>query len=599
MTDIKKYKDLATGGENFAYIKSSNMYYVDKTLYLKSVFENDGSSVLLFTRPRRFGKTLLMNMFADFLRLNVNAPDDTSFQQKLFKDTAIMEDRVFTDKYMGQFPVIFISLKDIYGETFEIARGALITLVNKLARTYSFLQESPVLNEYDKLDLKNLCDDAYLKETSNQNKLTSALNLISDCLFRHFRKPVILMIDEYDVPLAKAATRDYHKSMVDLISAFLGVLKNTPQNTNEESAPITKVVMTGCLKVAKNSIFTGVNNVVVNTVLNTQSQFTSIIGFNKNETKKLLSDYNLDDYEEMVRDNYDGYRFYKDEMFCPWDVINFVANNYKHTLDGTESDIKPDNYWITSTSSEILKEYIAYLGDSIREQLQDLVDMKTIEVCINDSMNYDDLKLHDPDDFFSLLLHTGYLTAVGNPNKNNYIVKIPNEEILECFNSTVRGVFKEKVTKAPEYKAEKIALSFLNGNEEAVEDMLSEVILSYVSVRDFSTKAKPENFYQGFLSGIFLNCDKVISDYRSNTQAGFGYLDFAFKDSFGKTAVVIEIKSCQSTSELVKAQQLALEQIKEQKYADSYLKDESVRHVYAYAVVFSNKYCRVKLEKLK
>lgn len=173
--------------------------------------------------------------------------------------------------------------------------------------------------------------------------------------------------------------------------------------------------MTGCLKVAKNSIFTGANNVVVNTVMNTQTKFTSIIGFNKEVTKKLLEDYNLSDYEEMVKENYDGYRFYNKEMFCPLDVINFVAENYEHKLYGTESDIKPGNYWNATSSSKILQEYLGYLNKSIREILQNLVDGKSIEVKINDSMNYDDLKLHDPDDFFSLLLHKGYLTAVGNP----------------------------------------------------------------------------------------------------------------------------------------------------------------------------------------
>lgn len=235
--------------------------------------------------------------------------------------------------------------------------------------------------------------------------------------------------------------------------------------------------MTGCLKVAKNSIFTGVNNVVVNTVLNTQTKFTSIIGFNKEETKKVLEDYNLSDYEGMVKEKYDGYRFYNEEMFCPWDVINFVAENYEHKLNGTESDIKPGNYWNATSSSKILQEYLGYLNKSIRESLQDLVDGKSIEVKINDSMNYDDLKLHDPDDFFSLLLHTGYLTAVvGNPSKNNYLVKIPNKEILECFNSNITECFNDMVKEGPDFKAVNIAKSLLKGDEKKVEDLLSEVI---------------------------------------------------------------------------------------------------------------------------
>ena len=599
MTDTKKYKLLPTGEDTFSEVITHNKYYVDKTSYLRSVFAEDGSSVLLFTRPRRFGKTMLMDMFADFLRLNVKDPSDTSFQRKVFKGKSILQDKEFVDKFMGQFPVISISLKGIKGNDYEIAKGGLINLVNELARTYSFLQKSEALTEYDKIDLKNLCSDAYLKKSINQNNLTDSLNFLSNCLFKHFKKQVILLIDEYDVPLAKAAAGKYHKQMIDLISAFLGVLKRTPKNTNEANAPIYKVVMTGCLNIAKNSIFTGVNNVVVNTILSTQSEFTQIIGFNKEETKKVLEDYNLSDYESMVKENYDRYRFYNEEMFCPWDVINFVAENYEHKLNGTESDIKPGNYWNATSSSKILQEYLGYLNKSTRERLQDLVEGKSIEVKINDSMNYDDLKLHEPDDFFSLLLHTGYLTAVGNPSKNNYLVKIPNKEILECFNTNITECFNEMVNEGPDFKAINIAKAFLKGDEKKVEDLLSEVILAYVSTRDFATKSNPENFYQGFLSGIFFNCKDVISDYRSNAEAGLGYLDFAFKDDPGKTAVVIEIKSCASTDELLSAQKVALEQIKEKKYAESYIKDSSIEHVYAYAIAFSNKYCRVKVETLK
>ena len=599
MTDTQKYKLLPVGGDTYSEIITKNKYYVDKTLYLRSVFAEAGSSVLLFTRPRRFGKTLLMDMFADFFRLNYLNPSDTTFQQKRFTDKEIMKDKAFVDKYMGQFPVIFISLKDIKGINYDIAKGGLINLVKELARTFSFLQKSEVLSEDDKLDLKNLCSDVYLKDPFNQNNLTSALSFLSSCLYKHFKRQVILLIDEYDVPLAKAAAGKYHKEMVELISSFLGVLKSTPKNTNEDTAPILKVVMTGCLKVAKNSIFTGVNNVVVNTVLNTQTKFTSIIGFNKEETKKVLEDYNLSDYEGMVKENYDGYRFYNEEMFCPWDVINFVAENYEHKLNGTESDIKPGNYWNATSSSKILQEYLGYLNKSIRESLQDLVDGKSIEVKINDSMNYDDLKLHDPDDFFSLLLHTGYLTAVDNPSKNNYLVKIPNKEILECFNSNITECFNDMVKEGPDFKAVNIAKFLLKGDEKKVEDLLSEVTLTYVSTSDFVTKSNPENFYQSFFSGIFVNCKDVISDYRSNAEAGLGYLDFAFKDDPGKTAVVIEIKSCTSTDELLNAQKVALEQIKEKKYAESYIKDSSIDHVYAYAIAFSNKYCRVKVEALK
>ena len=603
MSDKKKFKELPTGDDYFANVISKNKYYVDKTLYLKSVFENDGSPVLLFTRPRRFGKTLLMNMFADFLRIKDSVKGDEQEisldNTVLFKDTAIIKDKAFVEKYMGKFPVIFISLRDVKGDNFTEAYENLANEISNLASDYDYLLESDALSDIEKKKVARLQDDDYLKNKRNKSVLTSSLKVLAKSLYKHFKKQVIILIDEYDVPLAKAAEKKYHDKMVTLMSSFFDVLKSTPSNTTRYVAPVFKVVMTGCLKVAKNSIFTGVNNVVVNTVLNTQTKFTSIIGFNKAETKKVLEDYNLSEYEGMVKENYDGYRFYNEEMFCPWDVINFVAENYEHKLDGTESDIKPDNYWNATSSSKILQEYLGYLNKSIREKLQDLVDGKSIEVKINDSMNYDDLTLHDPDDFFSLLLHTGYLTAVGNPSKNNYLVKIPNKEILECFNSNITECFNDMVKEGPDFKAVNIAKALLNGNEKKVEDLLSEVILAYVSTRDFATKSNQENFYQGFLSGIFFNCKDVISCYRSNAEAGLGYLDFAFKDNPGKTAVVIEIKSCSSTDELLGAQKVALEQIKEKKYAESYIKDSSIDHVYAYAIAFSNKYCRVKIEKLK
>ena len=275
-----------------------------------------------------------------------------------------------------------------------------------------------------------------------------------------------------------------------------------------------------------------------------------------------------------------------------------MANNYKHTLDGTESDIKPDNYWITSTSSEILKEYIAYLGDSIREQLQDLVDMKTIEVCINDSMNYDDLKLHDPDDFFSLLLHTGYLTAVGNPNKNNYIVKIPNEEILDCFESNIKKAFDEGLTEGPDKKAQTLAKDFLDGNTKDIVKTLNSLMSSYVSIRDLATKAKTENFYHGFMSGIFTVSNRWIKDYKSNVEAGNGYADITFRSSDRTHVVILELKSSSSEKELKNVAEKALQQIEEKQYAREFLELPTVESVIMYGVAFFNKQCFVVSKKV-
>ena len=383
MSDVKKFNDLPTGVEKFAQVITQHKYYVDKTLYLKSVFENDGSAVLLFTRPRRFGKTLLMNMFADFLRIKDNTEDEeqtTSVDNTvLFKDTSVMKDATFVEKHMGQYPVIFISLKNVKGDNFTEAYENLAEEISNLANDFNYLLESNSLSDIEKRKIARLLDDEYLKDQNNKSVLTSSLKVLSKSLYKHFKRQTVILIDEYDVPLAKAAEKKYHDKMVTLMSSFFDVLKSTPSNTTRYSAPVFKVVMTGCLKVAKNSIFTGVNNVVVNTVLDPQSQFTSIIGFNKNETEKLLEDYNLADYKDMVRENYDGYRFYNDEIFCPWDVINFVSNNYKHKLNSTESDIKPDNYWINTSSSEILKDYVGYLSSSVTQSCRILLTEKPLK----------------------------------------------------------------------------------------------------------------------------------------------------------------------------------------------------------------------------
>lgn len=300
----------------------------------------------------------------------------------------------------------------------------------------------------------------------------------------------------------------------------------------------------------------------------------------------------------MVKENYDGYRFYNDEMFCPWDVINFVANNYKHKLNCTEADIKPDNYWITSSSSDVLKEYIGFLKEDIRQQLQDLVDRKTIEVSINDSMNYDDLKLHDPNDFFSLLVHTGYLTAVDNPLKNNYIVKIPNEEILNCFESNIKKVFDANLTSGPDKRADKLASGFLEGNTSSVTAILNSLLTSYVSIRDLATKSKPENFYHSFMSGIFTVSEKWAKEYKSNFEAGNGYADISFRNSDKTKVAILELKTAPCEKDMKVVAQKALQQIEAKQYAKEFLELPTVQSIETYGIAFFNKQCFIISKKI-
>ena len=364
----KQFLALPVTGDTFAEVREKNRYYVDKTPYLKQVFSEDeavdenslidGTTVLLLTRPRRFGKTLLMNMFESFLKISANEPGNITKHLNYFKGTKILEDKEFCKKYMGQFPVISITLKDVLGDDFESAYLKLAEVVSAKANEFSFLKESPYLNEMEKAKFNLLCDEIYLKKADKQaiSYVTSAIKSLSLMLYKHFNKQVYILIDEYDVPLAKAQEHGYHKDMVTLMSSFLDFLKDPQKDPEKDTSIINKVVITGCLKVAKNSIFTGVNNLYVNTVADQETEYTGIIGFTKDETQKILKDYELDDFSQTVKNYYDGYKFYDKEMFCPWDVINFISKNFSLKQTGNTDDIKLGNYWDKSSSDSALGE---------------------------------------------------------------------------------------------------------------------------------------------------------------------------------------------------------------------------------------------------
>ena len=406
----KQFLALPYGKDDFPLLREGNCYFVDKTPYLKTVF-TDQSAVMLFTRPRRFGKTLLISMFDSFLKINPEKPFDNSKQLELFKGTKILEDKEFCDKFMGQCPVIAVSLKDMEADTFEEAYKMFADIVWDVSKRYFYLLNSNKLDESDKVILRQLTDINYLEDINNSQRVKNSLKNLATFLYKEYGRQPILLIDEYDVPLAKASYHDlddkrrhkkepdyeptFHKRMVTLMSGFLGVLKN---NIGNES-PISKTVITGCLKVAKNSIFTGVNNLNVNTVISTDMDLTGIIGFTKDETYKFLEDYEMDDYATDVKNNYDGYKFCDKEMFCPWDVVNFIKENYKNNLNGHTELVKAHNYWANSTSSPALYEYLGFLTDNDNQKMQNLVDGKSISFNLNESMNYDTLSEHNSDDF--------------------------------------------------------------------------------------------------------------------------------------------------------------------------------------------------------
>ena len=616
----KQFLALPYGKDDFTKLRAQDCYFVDKTPYIKQVFGVDSSDVLLLTRPRRFGKTLLMSMFDSFLKINPEKPFDNSKQLELFKGTKILEDKEFCDKFMGQCPVIAVSLKDMEADTFEEAYKMFADIVWDVSKRYFYLLNSNKLDESDKVILRQLTDINYLEDINNSQRVKNSLKNLATFLYKEYGRQPILLIDEYDVPLAKASYHDlddkrrhkkepdyeptFHKRMVTLMSGFLGVLKN---NIGNEST-ISKTVITGCLKVAKNSIFTGVNNLNVNTVISTDMDLTGIIGFTKDETYKFLEDYEMDDYATDVKNNYDGYKFCDKEMFCPWDVVNFIKENYKNNLNGHTELVKANNYWANSTSSPALYEYLGFLTDNDNQKMQDLVDGKSISFNLNESMNYDTLSEHNSDDFWSLLLHTGYLTLDwektdeeelskdGKTNKN-VVARIPNLEILGCFDKNIKAIFSNVVKK--DNLALNIANALLEGKVDYVQDKLGPLLRSFVSVRDTATKAPHENYYHGFLNGIFTNCEDNLGEYHSNYESGDGYADITFNNLGGTKACVIEIKVCKEKESRAKKANEAIEQILEKRYADAIFEDENITSVNAIGIAFSGKNCAVSVKKLK
>ena len=604
----KQFLPLPYGKDVYSELKGNGCYFVDKTPYLKELIDKDKSNVMLFTRPRRFGKTLFMSMVEYFLKINSANPGDTILQQKLFKDTKILEDREFCAKYMGQHPVISLTLKGVQGKTFKAAYYKLAELIVAKANEYSFLKDSQNLNDKEKAKFDLLCDEMYLKRADEeaQSYATSSIINLATMLYKHFKKQVYVLIDEYDVPLAKAQEKGYHDEMVTLISSLFDFFKTIPQDPETGEQYVSKVIMTGCLKVAKNSIFTGVNNLYVNTVTSQLKQYTGMIGFTKEDTYKFLKDYELDDFAQKVKDNYDGYKFYDKEMFCPWDVVNFIKDNFDFKQQGLLSKVKANNYWATSTSSHAVYEYLGYLTDTDTQKMQDLVDGKSICFKLNDSMNYDCLSKHIPNDFWSLLLHTGYLTVdwdktdtlnSEDSSADDIAVKLPNLEIKDCFRENIQKRFSDVFVnlKLPG----KFIKALVKGQQEDISNILFDMLQKYVSIRDTATKAPYENFYHGFINGIFTSCEGIISEYHSNYESGSGYPDITFKAERNTKAVIIEIKATSKAEDMDELAAKALSQIEEKNYALPFLKQSKITDIYAYGIAFCKKDCSLVVKNLK
>ena len=588
-------KSIGIGAELFHELIESNSYYVDKTPFIRTVFKDNTSKVMLITRPRRFGKTLTMSTFYDFLSLNIKNPGDVSLQEKLFKDTKIFEDKEFCSEYMGKFPVIFMSFKTIVHQNFNDAYNQFATLIYRLALQFEYLSASKELSDKQKEQYANLSNYEKLTDRTNKSYLTGSLQTLSCLLEAHHKIKPLILIDEYDVPIAKAAYHGYYDEMIDLISPFYN-------DTLKTNTYLGRAVLTGCLRAAKESIFTGLNNLMICSILDSgKKDISQGIGFTQEETHEVLSYYGFTDYYDEVKNNYDGYHFGTTHMYCPWDVMSFCNDNYEK-LSENKKLIQAGNYWINTSGNDVIEKFMGFIEPEDVDLMQDLLDGKSITAEVRAALCYGDLQNHDINDFWTLLLYTGYLTfepTYRSSKKNEYSLYIPNEEIRDCFRDKILAFFKtNSVMKA---STGELVKGLFEGDAEKVQDNLNTLLGKYVSIRDFSVNAPKENYYHGFMNGLLVNGISLIEEQKSNFESGDGYIDLIIKSvrSIG-TIVILELKQTSDENEdKVLIAQDAVEQIIQKKYAAPYIKRNDIKAVLTYGICFCKKECAVVEKKLK
>ena len=577
-------KGIAVGTDDYSKVIYDNCYFVDKTSLIKDVFAQNKSEVLLISRPRRFGKTLTISMFYHFLSINHNKPEDLSSHVELFKDTKIFADQEFCQQYMGHYPVIFLSLKSVEGINFETAYQKLAEVIYGLVDSqFRFLLQSNKLSDGNKRDLQYLLDLDNLEKVSSSVKLQFSLQKLTQFLYQHYGKKAIVLIDEYDVPLAKASVRGYYNQMVDVIRGMLG-------NVLKTNTYLKKAVLTGCLRVSKESIFTGLNNISVNTVFSRDVELATGVGFTKDETIDMLDYYGLSSFNNIVKEWYDGYNLANHEMFCAWDVVKFCAEAIR--LENCQ-DMLPQNYWINTSSNDLIYQFLGYLTKQDAVDMQTLVDGGTISKKIRETLNYEDLKQHESDDFWSMLLYTGYLTVAGHSNfdvaSSELNLRIPNKSIRNCFKEKIQDYF----TKAPTQvqKAARILECIFNADPKQLRLAINDALAKFISFRDVSTSAPKEYYYHGFLNGVFSTQTEHLMNYVSNPEAGNGYADIIFLSKDSLLGVVLELKYTADGNELVPTAKVALKQIEEKRYVEVFKKNGITEKVHAFGISFNHKSC--------
>ena len=567
MADLKR---LPVGMDDFKEIRKSEFYYIDKTKLIEQVLEN-WSKVNLFTRPRRFGKTLNMSMLKWFFEIGT----DTTFFDGLY----ISKNQALCEEYMGKYPVVLLSLKSVEGLTFEEARASLCELIAGEVRRFKFLEKSDRLDDDEKNTYHDLIFIQNLKETILGTKLKFSLKKISELLYKHYGQKAIILIDEYDVPLDKAFQHGYYREMVTLIRGLFG----EAFKTNDF---LQFAVLTGCLRISKESIFTGFNNFKVYAA--NDLRYDEAFGFTNEEVKRLLADYHLEEHFAEVKEWYDGYHFGNADIYCPWDVINYVDDLV------FDPQARPKSYWINSSGNELVKRFIDKADTTTRDEIEELIAGHAVKKRIRMDLTYDEVD-NTIDNVWSVLFTTGYLTREGREMDGIYRLIIPNKEVREVFVLQISEWFN-RVVANDRASTEKINRGFLEGKTEDIQQELTHFLGESISVLD--TKARNEEkeiFYHGILIGILKN--NANWAVRSNRESGDGYADILIKPKNPDTGIVIELKYARSFKELDQACERALEQIKDRRY-DEALREDGRNEVLAYGIAFWKKRCKVVVERL-
>ena len=556
-------KKFPVGVDIFEKLIKQDFYYVDKTRLISELLYNWGE-VNLFTRPRRFGKSLNMSMLQSFFEIGCD--------RTLFDGLNIAKEKELCDKYMGQFPVISISLKGIEGLDYSGAVTALKSVIGWEAMRFSFLADSERLSENEKQLYNALVEVREGQFIMSDAILPMSLKNLSAMLAKHYGKQVILLIDEYDVPLDKAFQQGYYDEMIALIRSLFG-------NVLKTNTDLYFAVLTGCLRVSKESIFTGLNNMKILSVTNVR--FDEYFGFTDKEVRELLQYYELEEYYEVIKEWYDGYRFGSEAVYCPWDVISYCDNL------SADPSIPPEDYWSNTSSNNIVRMFINKADKRTKNEIESLIEGQTITKEIKQELTYNELD-KTIDNLWSVLFTTGYLTQRGK-NGRKYQLAIPNLEIRELFVTQIREWFNE-VSMQDTSKLDQLCEAFPKKDTDTIERLLNEYLWNTISIRDTAVaKEKKENFYHGILLGLLGHKENWFM--KSNAESGEGYSDILLEIPENRIGIVIEMKYAEN-GQFDVACETALQQIQEKKY-ETRLKEDGMRKIIKYGIACYKKNCKI------